>query len=907
MPKESLNLIDEKFVTNEDSIEQNFNYNPLYTGLHLNHDHGYTTDNGHNHEDTNSEGLSSSTQQRQQHNRLIESNNNNNNNAANMQSCDTHNVLEDLFNYHNSDRTTSRTSDGHQQNGKGQQQPGGSNNDQMDEASDENNVNNKQQQHCQSLEFAQHQQRRQQHSHNIDHSESKLPQANTRIEEQNNQQVDCTSRNLLLQHPQQQIVSFASTPNTQMYGSAQYNQVTSELQAQCQTSNSARQRRRNMIEQQQDGACNNVSSQQRPYMLATGVDASEEIFSDYQNGRVSLGMSEELQQLNHSINCDNESIEEQINMLSNEDFMGSTNVDQMDYNNFASNDQFLNMLFSGPNNQLNCTPINTSSNNLQQQLNGQLSNGSGAKQQTHNLIQTPGTGSNKTPDGCMQNSSSINPSHKQQQDRSALAQTSQRSSNQSQDTNQNKSQSQVKNISSKQTKAKNTPKNRKNVSNASASNKGFACNETSDPKNSTKHNKKSSSRNKSGSTNRPQQQQNASGTQVNSLTYSSGNNESDTELRITTSNTNKRLMPKKTASNPRSCSYNNLTALRRDTYVNSSCVTSPTSTSNTSNSSILSPTSSNNTNQLAEHENSYKVQLDNLRKKLKMDVAPAVVSSQASQVMDKNRQQLSSPVTLIAPQTSDISANQIQDVNTYHSQQRHQMPVQVLVRNDAICNNQSLQVQTTNCSLTRFRSTQQQSLSNQTHTTDTLHIHKQSPMGAATNNNSPTYVIAKPEPPDTNQGCNGGGTIYLSTSSGLMQVTQAQHNPLQQTSVSGYSVSGQISHPIPLSAPLIFGCLNQTRTNCQTKGPESQGPTGIMYQQPSGSSQTHTQPVATQRQSQQSIQTSQTVPGTTQELIFSGEDDIKSFVDASTESQNLIRNIQNSEPQDRLQHGINII
>lgn len=940
--------LDERFVTNEDSIERHFNYNPLYTGLHLAQEHEYPNDNVCNHEDKNGKGLGNlDEQQLHQQNRLIESHgissvsgksnnnnsvhNNNNNNAGNMQSCDTHNVLEDLHNCHNLHESTSRTSNGlHTQRGAKEHRPGRAVSDHVGGVSDENRVSNKQQQHCQSLEFAQHPQRRQQHSQGVDHRSR--PNSKTlhtdEAEEQNNQvnnqPAECDTRNVLHQHQQVSQTSHTLATATPIYGSVQYEQMTSEMaNNQCQTNNSARQRRRSVSEQgqqnqPQDTSGNTNSSQQQQqqqFLIASGVEGSEEMFSEFQNNSMPLGITEELQQLNHTINCDNETLEEQINMLSNEDFMSSSHVDQMDYHNFTSNDQFLNMLFSGANNQLTCTQSSSSTTNgLQQQPNGNLVNGSG-------LIHLAGSGPNKVNDGGNMgtlNSTSIDHTQKRQQDQSDNVSSSlqQQFASHLQDVSQNKSQ--VKNVATnRQTAIKKSTRNRKSTLKSPSGNRLAGCNV--DAKNPVKSNKKTSSKTKGGPANRSELMQSPID-QVNASDHNNNNNNNDC-VRITTANTNKRLMPKKTTAIPREHPHHNSVALRRETYVNNSCVTSPTSTSNTSNSSTLSPSSANNTNQLAEHENSYKVQLDKLRKKLKMDVAPTVVSSQSPppQTMGRSPSQSlhhqNSTISLIPPATADhLMADQFQDVSTYeqqqHQLQRHQMPIQVLVRNDTTnCNSSNLQVQATNSDLARFRSNQQQTLSSQSQINDTLHVHKQSPMGAA-NNNPSTYVLAKPlqtQPLDAcNQAGTGGGTIYLSTSSGLMQVTtQAQHHQMQQTGVSAYSVGGQMAQPIPLSAPLIFSCLGQRR-GCITKGMDTQGPTGVIYQQVGEPSQKHEQQTGALRPDQQSIQNGQTVLGTTQELIFSG-DDIKNFVDTSTGSQNLIRHIQNSEPMDRLQHGINMI
>lgn len=937
---EALQTINDQFMPNEDSIEQHFNYNPLYTGLQLDHDHEYV--DGHNNEDKSTDRLNSSKQHSNdvvhQH-RLIENSDSGTINQAIslMQACDTQNVLEDLYSsyQHSSSDNTAANRNVRVQAGTGSNNRSGGTN---------NNSANNNKQHCQSLEYMNIQQQRrqqqqQQHSQNLDQrSKLRLTRACNQIQKEPNGNND---EHRLQQHynqqEQQQQVVFPSLGafngnNNGQYDTVLGSQVGNNLQ--CQTDESARQQRQKIMidkeQQQQDLVCDNIGlqqqqqqqgqkrfvdtgtthisgmasnrvnmntdserfqaqgqqqqqqpqQQQQQYFVATGDNSEEPMFTEYQNNnRMALGISDDMHNMNHVISCDNETLEEQINMLSNEDFMSTSHGDQIDYHGFASNDQFLNMLFSGAGNTGNTGPQN----------NGTLANNSNLL--TSNVQSTSAI--NKGGRSIV----SPNQLQKQQESPAAVsAQHSQVSQDMKEGGSELKSRANQKIISSKDQTKKLSKTNKKKDKVSQPSQAGAETVSSDEGKGSSKYSKKSGSKRKISSSQQPSTNQPAA-------TVLNNNNNNESEFKIATANTNKRLMPKKTTNAERN-SYSNINNhLRRDAYANNSCLTSPTSTSNTSNSSVVSP----NANQL-DHENSYKLQLDNLRKKLKMDVVP-VSSSQSMVDPSSSMLQTSSAVSLIATSASDHLTVDIQNQNQqqqdtgggvyhpqHHIQHHHQVPIQVIVRDG----NSNQNLVSTNCNIATIRSSQSNLVQNNNNTV----IHKQSPMGSSNNS---TYVIAKPiegQTLDTNH----GGTIYLSTSSGLVQVATTTQQQTGINSTNAYSVSGPIA-PIPLNAPLILGCLGQRR-NC--KNAEIQGPTGLVYQQSTnqGSCQSpHTN--VTRQINNEQINTNRTNSiGIAQQLIFSGDDHIKNNFpdgDSTGSHSNLIRNIQNSEPTDSLQHGINII
>lgn len=785
-----LQAMNEQFLPNEDPIEQHFNYNPLYTGLQLDHDHEYV--NGHDgNEDKSAVRLNNSKQHDNdvvhQH-RLIENNISNgtiNQALSLMQVCDNHNVLENLYNSYNDNGAAANRNVRENASNSSNNRPGGTNNNE--------NSNNKQ--HCQTLDqFLNQQQQRRQHSQNID-QRSKLKFSRTCNQIQKEPSSSNSNDDQRLQHhynqpEQQQQEGFSSLGifnNNGQYNAEldnQVNDIVSNLQ--CQSNNSARPpRQKSMIDQQQDVVCDGIRLQQQQtqkqfvdtgttdmntmatssvnlnndaeqfqgqghqqqFFVASGVDNSEEpMFADYQSNRVTLGISDDLHNMN-VINCDNETLEEQINMLSNEDFMTTPHGDQIDYHGFASNDQFLNMLFSGA----GCTNSTTAqtNGNSANNINGSLN------------IQT----TNATSKISRCNIASISPNQLQKQQEPPVVVSLSTTTQQSQ-VSQNSKEERIgpkaresKNQSSKEQSKKLSKTSKRKDKSSQLCQAPAGTVSSGGGKSTNKYGKKGSSQTKTSLLSQPPGANPS--TTINDI-------DNGSEFKIATANTNKRLMPKKTGNAARNL-HNNINPIRRDMYANNSCITSPTSTSNTSNSSVVSP----NANQF-EHESSYKLQLDNLRKKLKMDVVP--VSSKSLVDPNSSSIQANSAISLIATTTSNHHQNQtqqqqLQDTTSggyhpqHHIQHHHQIPIQVLVRGGV--NSQNLVP--TNCSTAKIRSSQSNLVQNNN---DNI-INKQSPIG--NNNNSTTYVIAKPiegQPLDPNH----GSTIYVSTSSGLMQVATQQHH-----------------------------------------------------------------------------------------------------------------------------------
>lgn len=426
---------------------------------------------------------------------------------------------------------------------------------------------------------------------------------------------------------QQQQQSFQIQAYNDVNMAQQFPQIVSLCSA---PSNNNKQRRK--IEQDQIGSKKrlnnnhsthnfNTQFQQQQFTLTSSnpangsqIDLSEEcngLFVEYQTNRNSLGGLEELNSLNVS-NCDGETLEEHINILSNEDCF-ATNDDLHDFGIGSTNDHFLNMLFLNNNNQT----INSSGNVLQssQQLNNQNT--------IDNLNQINITPSNS--------SSQLDSQHITGNiSNQVVCEQQQQSSKQLEGRVQSPSRPAPMNqiapaISSK-------IKTTKGKKNNNTSNKQVDCN--NDPLGSKSS--KSVDRKQSGSGKRKNSQKTETNYEINA-----------SQNKIATTNTNKRLMPKKHGGQQHQTMCNkqvgkkttSSTASLNTSTSASPWMASPSSTSNTSIGSAMSPSS----NSQFEYEAPYRLQLENLRRKLKMDIVPistttTIVGDQATNSQGNNKQ-----------------------------------------------------------------------------------------------------------------------------------------------------------------------------------------------------------------------------------------------------------------------------
>lgn len=169
---------------------------------------------------------------------------------------------------------------------------------------------------------------------------------------------------------------------------------------------------------------------------------------------------------------------------------------------------------------------------------------------------------------------------------------------------------------------------------------------------SKKPNKKGNNQSASTSKIDPKKANNSSGI-GNRRKDQSTSIESSSQNKITTLNTNKRLLPKKSSQS--FSQTNKTTTQSKKPSTNTNWMASPSSTSINSNTSgTMSPSS----NSQLDYEDPYRQQLDNLRKKLKMDVIP-IPSEDSPPTSNSNQTNFSHPQfqntnTIITTQASDV-------------------------------------------------------------------------------------------------------------------------------------------------------------------------------------------------------------------------------------------------------------
>lgn len=349
------------------------------------------------------------------------------------------------------------------------------------------------------------------------------------------------------------------------------------------------------------------------------IDLTEEcggLFVEYQTNRSSLGGLEELNSLNVT-NCDSETLEEHMNMLSGEDCFG-VHDDYQEYGLNSSSDNFLNMLFTGPPNsgQHQANPIQEQQQQ-QQVPTDQVSNG-------QSIFELAGQVGSATTTMTIDK---LDSSEKNNATATTTKQTQSQTNRKGRGTNNNSNMT--------TTKQNETGSGAKQTTTAAA-------------KRPTNSKRKASDKSQ----------------------QATGCAPSRPQLKIATTNTNRRLMPKRppgasrqgqaasnsaasSSSSPSSSSSSTATAPKRKS---SSWMASPSSLSNASSCSVAhSPSSSSQ----FDYETPYRQQLENLRKKLKMDVPPQ--ASLASEKVVTSHQAASGPsggvpVTVLATnQATDAS------------------------------------------------------------------------------------------------------------------------------------------------------------------------------------------------------------------------------------------------------------
>lgn len=315
----------------------------------------------------------------------------------------------------------------------------------------------------------------------------------------------------------------------------------------------------------------NNSFQSQQFTLAVGtntsgsvlqhhqLDLSEEcngLFVEYQTNRNSLGTLEELHSLNVT-NCDSETLEEQINMLSQEDCF-ATSDDLQDYAIGGTNDHFLNMLFNGNGNSSNGSAQIVGGSHLDAISVGQLG-------QQVNVI----------PSSQMELVGGCSLVADKQQAHVCITATEPPVQTVVQ-ANQRKVTTTNKNLSQQRTST-------------------YSICEPDVP---TRANKISN------------------GVKKSTASPARGTATTITPAKMATTNSMKRLMPKKSGSAQAGGNKQSKSLVSHGSQSNNSWMTSPSSASSTSVSSAMSPGSGSQ----FEFEAPYRQQLDNLRKKLKMDV-----------------------------------------------------------------------------------------------------------------------------------------------------------------------------------------------------------------------------------------------------------------------------------------------
>lgn len=262
------------------------------------------------------------------------------------------------------------------------------------------------------------------------------------------------------------------------------------------------------------------------------------------------------------------------------------------------------------------------------------------------------------------------------------------------------------------------------------------------------------------------------------------------QFKIATTNTNKRLLPKKSSAQlARQAPEMKKTATVGT--ANSSCMASPSSTSNTSNGSALSPSSSPQFDYQA------------LRKKLKIDVEPHL-----SQTTNNRSPAVDAPKN---PAQSKPSAKTCQysvapGVANSLDQTIYLTPAPNM--NQSVSNGSSIQKQ---------------------------------------NVGTTTYVIARPFESSHSFDASSG-TLYLRTSNGLVPVNQGANSGLSLVSLGPeqelYATSnaaGAVTDPSMASSaaasnqqPLIINCLAGGQNQFETDGTQMtnqvQGPTSVIFQ-----------------------------------------------------------------------------
>lgn len=425
------------------------------------------------------------------------------------------------------------------------------------------------------------------------------------------------------------------------------------------------------------------------------------LFVEYQTSRNALGgCLEELNSLNVT-NCDSDTLEEQINMLSNDDCFTTTD-DLHDFGIGGSSDNFLNMLFMNTGNQTASSLLSvcsTSQNGFQP-----LNNMSAAP-----LANLPDN-SNST-------------SHLNQQQQFAIpasAGSDHLGSRAEVVALANSERDQLEPI--KRSKAKAGSKNKRSSRGRLSPSRGSSkkdCSERS--------------------------------------------HECSVDERIATTNNNKRLLPKPKLAGPR----------RSNKVPPATRVSSPSSMS----SAIMSPGSSSHS---IDFETPYKVQLDNLRKKLRMDVAPMTATSEPARC---------SPSDVASGLCNNVN-NHLVSQEHHESQTRMTLPpghqLTSLPGPTAVSTPQNqLLFQTPEISRTNSVQQQQVYMSTQAELGQKIHNsagacltiqqptnNDQAAAGAIGTSAPTAYLIAKPLfeqgfQPST------GGTIYLRTQNGLIPLSAA--------------------------------------------------------------------------------------------------------------------------------------
>lgn len=604
---------------------------------------------------------------------------------------------------------------------------------------------------------------------------------------------------------QQQQQSF----QIQAYSDGSMAQQFPQIMSACQPPNGNNKQKRK-VEQDQIGPKRRLNShqlvnnynnqfQQQQFTLSSSnpgngsqIDLSEEcngLFVEYQTNRNSLGGLEELNSLNVS-NCDGETLEEHINILSSEDCF-ATNDDLQDFGIGSTNDHFLNMIFlNNNNNQImnGCGNVVQSSQQIASQ--NTIDN-------LHQISMTPSNSSSHCESQIISGNTNSNQiiceqPHQQQPNKQLGDQI--QSSSCSDLSNQV-----VPTASIAKTKAT------KSTKNTSTSNKLVNNNNNDNNNNDSLPSKSSKNvgRKQGGSGKRKAFQQTETSYEMNI-----------SQDKIATTNTNKRLMPKKqgqqTISNKQVGKKINssTTSLNASTSA-SPWMASPSSTSNTSISSATSP----NSNSQFDYEAPYRQQLENLRKKLKMDVVPmstaaTLVDDQVtnSQVNNNNKNNAS---RLINQQASLASYNIFHSAQSKVEQQQQQQSTNFSDQID------SLNTVTNIAGNTIFVSQQQQQ------------EQRPNALSCAT-----TYVIARSI---DSHNFETNGTVYLRTPNGLVPINSdrrsnlpivslATTNDLDYSNSTSSSTSSSNSNPSSNSNQPTTGTSTITTTNLTNQS----GPTSVI-------------------------------------------------------------------------------